>query len=141
MVASKFDEIDYNLVKTQRLSMYFQTVAKSDFVRTEKKLLEFFGWDLKISSPLHFLQTYETCGIALDNEDLPSLQEELRSTFKSATNASNYLSLRGQYLPSQIAAALIFQARVNLNLEQWPQALQVITGYSAASLTPINFIQ
>jgi hypothetical protein len=58
MVASKFDEIDYNLVKVRELSAHFPSQNANDFVLAEKKLLQFFDWDIKLSTPLHFINNY-----------------------------------------------------------------------------------
>jgi hypothetical protein len=82
MVASKFDEIDYNLVKVNRLSSHFPSYNSNDFVLAEKKLLKYFDWDIKISSPLHFLESYKTCGIALEGENRLSLLTEVSKVYE-----------------------------------------------------------
>jgi hypothetical protein len=81
MIASKFDEIDYNLVKVSTLERHLPSIQRSDFVKTEKRLLVHFNWDVNYSTPLHFLQIFETCGVAMAGEDAAALSSELRKVF------------------------------------------------------------
>jgi hypothetical protein len=97
MVASKFDEIDYNLVKVNRLAVHFPSYYPYDFVLAEKKLLKFFDWDLKITTPLHYLNTYQTCGIAFEGEDRDALIHEVFRVYQQISSSVSYLEIRNIY--------------------------------------------
>jgi hypothetical protein len=112
MVASKFDEIDYNLVKVRELLACFPMQSANDFVVAEKKLLLFFDWDLKLSTPFHFIQNYQTSGVALKGEDRARLFEEVSRVYEQFTkDESTYLQIRSSTKPSLIAAAILREAR------------------------------
>jgi hypothetical protein len=107
MVASKFDEIDYNLVKVNRLAVHFPSYHSNDFVFAEKKLLQFFEWDLKITTPLHYLNTYQTCGIALEGEDRNGLINEVFRLYHQISSSISYLEIRNIHKASVVASAIL----------------------------------
>lgn len=73
MVASKFDEIDYNVMKANAVAVQIGFRDSCALAKAEIKLLEFFDWDIKFATPLHFLYTYFTCGVALEGEQRDQL--------------------------------------------------------------------
>lgn len=88
---------------------------------------------------MHFLQIFETCGVAIAGEDVALLSSELRKVFNLTLFASKYLEVRRQFKPSMIAAAIVLLARRNLNYAEWPAALKTVCSYSLAEIDCIKF--
>ena len=81
LVASKFDEIDDNIVAIQDLREYVQKQVSqqmrrdlsllpsfNQIVECERKLLYFFNWDLKFVLPLHMVRAFLANGVLFTNE-------------------------------------------------------------------------
>lgn len=94
MVASKFDEIDYNVIKASKLASYYsrdvgfyQMNSTRAFTKAEKLILMTFDWDIKVPTPLHFLYTYATCGIALKNENQTGILTRAMQIYTNFVNS------------------------------------------------------
>ena len=86
LVASKYDEIDDNITTIHDLIGYQRewlslnghrremSMLVPDFdqiVACEKRLLNFFEWDLKFLLPIHFLRLYLANGVLFSKEMVP----------------------------------------------------------------------
>jgi hypothetical protein len=73
VLASKFEEIDNNMLQTKYLIKLINTSpdyelpegppTKEDIYECERTLLYHFEWDLKLVLPLHFLMLFLSNGV------------------------------------------------------------------------------
>lgn len=82
MIASKFDEIDDNIVQIRDLKDYIRKQLQQqhnrrsndlvpqfeDIVECERRILAFFEWDLKFILPIHMLRAFLANGVLFTNE-------------------------------------------------------------------------
>ena len=106
LLASKYDEIDDNITTIHDLIGYQRewlsvnghrrelSILVPDFdqiVACEKRLLNFFEWDLKFLLPIHFLRLYLANGVLFSKEMVPESQ---RQKNKEKFNRDKYLKAR-----------------------------------------------
>lgn len=76
LIASKYDEIDDQLVFINDVQKYYnrmgiiQTPSWSDIVETERMLMNFFNWDLGFVLPIHYVEMFLANGILFECEDI-----------------------------------------------------------------------
>lgn len=74
LLASKFDEIDYNLPSfnylrnSQKLSQFWVGFQWADYVEFERTVIDLLNWNWDQMTPYHFLQTLISQGILLSHE-------------------------------------------------------------------------
>ena len=77
LIASKYDEIDDQLVFINDVKKYYQTKPQlqsliptyNEIVETERHLMNFFGWDLGFVMPIHFVEMFLANGILFESEN------------------------------------------------------------------------
>ena len=78
LIASKYDEIDDQLVKIKDVqTKYFDRETSNcpsynDIVETERMLMELFEWDLGFLLPIHFLEMFLANGILFSTDPNPT---------------------------------------------------------------------
>ena len=83
LIASKYDEIDDQLVFINDVQRYYSRMggeyvtqnmnpSYTDIVETERKLMNFFGWDLGFVLPIHFVEMFLANGALFETENLQS---------------------------------------------------------------------
>jgi hypothetical protein len=92
LLASKFQEIDYNMLQTKDILKLINTnpeyempegaPSKEEILKCERDLLNHFDWDLKLTLPLSFLMIFLSNGVLFQSEFASS--EELATTQKSS---------------------------------------------------------
>jgi len=76
LIASKYDEIDDQLVFINDVKKYYQSKHQyqsliptyTEIVETERHLMNFFGWDLGFVMPIHFVEMFLANGILFESE-------------------------------------------------------------------------
>lgn len=73
VLASKYEEIDYNMLQTKHLLKLLNTSpdyelpegppSREEIYDCERTLLFHFEWDLKLVLPLHFLMSFLSNGV------------------------------------------------------------------------------
>ena len=85
-----------------------------EIVETERRLMNFFDWDISFQTAYHFLEMYLAMGVIFDDDD--QNKEPLRVYLKSQKiidvliRNHSWKKLR----PSQLAAYTIYKARKDL---------------------------
>lgn len=78
LIASKYDEIDDQLVFINDVQKYFNRAGLAncptwtEIVETERMLMNFLGWDLGFVLPVHFLEIFLANGILFESEEITS---------------------------------------------------------------------
>ena len=97
-LASKFDEIDYNLPSfefmkhSNKLKHFWGGLQWKDYVEYERVVLTLLDWNLDQMTPYHFLQSLIAQGILLSHEKVKIFQANINSSEKSENNSySNYI--------------------------------------------------
>lgn len=124
-IAAKFEEIE-PITATELLALCDEYYTKEQLLLMERRIIQ----QLKLSScgraPISFANVFHE---AADSK--PEVKAMSRYLIDLAlAEGGRY---RG-YLPSQIAAAAIAVARMNLNLSLWSVKLEVVTGYDIEQL-------
>jgi len=76
LIASKYDEIDDQLVFINDVKKYYQSKHQyqsliptyTEIVETERHLMNFFGWDLGFVMPIHFIEMFLANGVLFESE-------------------------------------------------------------------------
>ena len=74
LIASKYDEIDDQLVFIADTQKYYQRTGHphvpnyTEIVETERQLMKFFGWDLGYILPIHFVEMFLANGVLFESE-------------------------------------------------------------------------
>ena len=83
LIASKYYEIDDQLVFINDVKKYYQTKPQlqsliptyNEIVETERHLMNFFGWDLGFVMPIHFVEMFLANGILFESENSSQIQK------------------------------------------------------------------
>ncbi len=162
MIASKYDELDDNIPLIKELQRYFtrtlhhsqQVPTFDDIVECERLLMKFYGWDLMMLTPSHFLDNFLANGVLYDCEDTlggQSAEQKVEKASRLTTKISeiNEMVMKnptsfGDKKASLVAAAIVFVARKrNLpDIEQhsnfaWCPALEELTSYNQADMAEV----
>ena len=90
LIASKYDEIDDQLVFINDTQKYYQRSGNpsvptwTDIVETERMLMNFFGWDLGFVLPIHYVEMFLANGVLFESE--PINQPKTKETAKKISN-------------------------------------------------------
>ena len=147
LIASKYDEIDDQLVFINDAQKYFQRIGQTnnptytDIVETERMLMNFFGWDLGFVMPIHFVEMFLANGILFETEHNSNITKNKATAKKLADKCYEVLNdmikqntcFKNQgFSGNQVASMIIYTARQEvLNLSRaryiWPKELQLIS--------------
>jgi len=83
LIASKYDEIDDQLVFIRDVQRYYTRAGHpkhvnpswTDIVETERLLMNFYGWDLGFVLPIHYIEMFLANGVLFESEYNPSIQK------------------------------------------------------------------
>lgn len=95
LLASKFDEIDYNLPSfeymknTERLKLFWEGLEHQEFVHFEKFIVQSLDWQFYQLTPYHFLQALLSQGIVLSHERVMSESSEEELCLGQSDNTQN----------------------------------------------------
>ncbi|CAI2362830.1 unnamed protein product [Moneuplotes crassus] len=101
LLASKFDEIDYNLPSfnylrsSQKLSQFWVGFQWADYVEFERTVIDLLNWNCDQMTPYHFLQTLISQGILLSHERVRKENSPQSPMSKLTCNGS--LTIRHPY--------------------------------------------
>jgi len=143
LIASKYDEIDDQLVFINDVQKYFNKnglsnpPSWSDVVETERMLMNFFGWDLGFVLPIHFVEMFLANGVLFESEELASIQKTKFTAQKLSEKCYEILNEMVKqktcfknegFSGNQVAAAIVYLARKEVfNLSKakqiWPKEL------------------
>lgn len=81
LIASKYDEIDDQLVFIRDVQRYYTRAGHSkhtnpswtDIVETERLLMNFYGWDLGFVLPIHYIEMFLANGVLFETEYNPQI--------------------------------------------------------------------
>ena len=76
LIASKYDEIDDQLVFINDVQKYYEKIQEfkgiipnyNDIVDCERFVLQYFGWDLGFILPIHFVEMFLANGVLYEIE-------------------------------------------------------------------------
>lgn len=145
-VASKYEEAEEHcppipeLLQLTRLSQSGHTPLS--FREGEVEVLRYLGWRLRAVPPIHFMGYFLAKGAIFHDDswqDRP-LIEKIPKYVKKYSDFFCNLTLQEysfqEYLPSELAAAILLASRVALQLEpRWRPELTRLTGYDEQSIT------
>ena len=92
LIASKYDEIDDQLVFINDVQKYYARLGQTannwsptytDVVETERMLMNFYGWDLGFVMPIHYVEMYLANGCLFESEDQINPSKELAQQISS----------------------------------------------------------
>lgn len=139
LIASKYDEIDDQLVFINDVQRYYRSTAKykdqsptyTEIVETERQLMHFFDWSISFATPYHFLEIFIAQGILFQNETFsPAAHQKLDAKcFKILEDIlGKRLSFKNDgFAPSEVAALCVMKARQEIGLNEWPAQLKIVT--------------
>ena len=149
LIASKYDEIDDQLVFIRDVQRYYSRAGQpkhvnpswTDIVETERVLMNFFGWDLGFVLPYHFVEMFLANGVLFETEYNPSIQKNKITAEAISIRCYELLDemlKQGDcfknkgYSGNQVASMIVYTARKEvLNLSRarhiWPKELQLIS--------------
>lgn len=82
LIASKYDEIDDQLVFINDVQKYYKALGFNknntnptyhDIVETERMLMHFFDWDLGFVMPIHYVEMFLANGVLFQSESHPRI--------------------------------------------------------------------
>jgi hypothetical protein len=144
-VAAKYEEAEEHcppipdLLHLTKLSSSGHTSLS--FREGECEVLRNLGWRLRAVPPLHVIGYFLAKGVVFENDSWQgrALIEKIPRYIKKYSEFFCNLTLQDyafqQYLPTQLAAAIVMASRVALQIEpRWRPELVRLTGYEQASL-------
>ncbi|XP_031480763.1 cyclin-A3-1-like [Nymphaea colorata] len=131
LIASKYEEISPPHVE-DFCYITDNTYTKEELVEMESKILTFFKFELSNPTIKTFLRRFVMA--AEGNNKSPNLLLEFLCNFLAELSLLEYGCL--EFLPSQIAASILFVARfiINPKTHPWTMVLQNDTGYKPSEL-------
>ncbi|CAH9103641.1 unnamed protein product [Cuscuta epithymum] len=131
LVASKYEEIQPPHAE-DFVYITDNTFTKDEVVLMERDLLKFLDFETANPTAKTFLRIFTKP--AQDNTKFSTLEFEFLCCFLAELSLLDYRCL--QYVPSLIAASVVFLARLTIQptLHPWSFALQQYTGYRASKL-------
>ncbi|CAN6449706.1 unnamed protein product [Victoria cruziana] len=131
LIASKYEEISPPHVE-DFCYITDNTYTKEEVVEMERKILTFLKFELSNPTIKTFLRRFVIS--AQGRNKLPNLLLEFLSNFLAELSLLEYGCL--EFLPSQIAASILFVARFTINpkTHPWTMVLQNATGYKPSEL-------
>lgn len=88
LIASKYDEIDDQLVFINDVQKYFTKIGAAhspswtDVVECERSLMNFFNWDLGFVLPVHYVEMFLANGVLFESEEIASSQKTKQTAKK-----------------------------------------------------------
>jgi hypothetical protein len=147
-VAAKYEEAEEHcppipdLLKLTKLSQVGHTSLS--FREGEVEVLRLLGWRLRAVPPLHVIGYYLAKGsiFEADRWQGKELIEKIPKYIKKYAEFFCNLTLQEysfqQYLPTQLAAAILYASRVSLQITpRWRPELEVLTGYEEKDIIPL----
>ena len=152
LIASKYDEIDDQLVFINDVQRYYNRLGGqfaqqnmvptyNDVVETERQLMTFFNWDLGFVLPYHFVEMFLANGVLFETEHNPSIIKDKTTAKRISKKCYDILEemikqnrcFKNQgFTGNQVASMIVYTARQEvLNLSRarhiWPKELQLIS--------------
>ncbi|XP_020593600.1 cyclin-A3-1-like [Phalaenopsis equestris] len=126
LIASKYEEIEPPKVK-DFCYITDNTYTKKELVQMEANILKSLHFEMGNPTAKTFLRNFINAGVENKNS-------ELLANFLAELSLLDYDCIR--FLPSLIAASVVFLARftMNPNVHPWSSKLQQYTGYSSSDL-------
>ncbi|XP_071948620.1 cyclin-J-like [Antedon mediterranea] len=146
VIATKYEEKEEKVMSLCNFnSCAYESDKKSDYLKMEILLLEFFSWKISIPTAVHFMDYYITDAVC--DRDLHAGQP-LTSLSDAVTYMKKYtkyfldISLQDHVfsscMPSLVAASCIAASRVCLKLTPtWTTKLRKLTKYSWEHIAPL----
>lgn len=109
LIASKFDEIDYNLPSfdylqnSKRLNHFWSRISWNEYVQFEKFLIQSLEWNLNQLTPYHFLQALLSQGVVLSHERVKADSDENSPQKVGEDKVTNFKSLNMNKVPDSIS--------------------------------------
>ena len=100
--------------------------------------MQFFDWNVRIPTPLHFLQLYESAGL-MGPKDLHG--DEAMRILDRLVTSDQYLTLRTQFTADQIAALVLhkFKRSEKYLSPKWDSTVyEHITGFKERQITSME---
>ena len=150
LIASKYDEIDDQLVFINDVQKYFSRTGSpnnptwTEIVETERMLMKFYNWDLGFVLPIHYVEMFIANGVLFESEDIQSsdktkrmaarISEKCYDTLNEMIKSETCFKNQG-YSGNQVASAIVYFSRKEvLGLSKtrliWPKELQLISRQS-----------
>ncbi|OQU91386.1 hypothetical protein SORBI_3001G169800 [Sorghum bicolor] len=132
LVASKYEEISPPNVE-DFCYITDNTYTKQEVVKMESDILNVLKFEVGNPTPKTFLRMFIRSAQE-DNNKCPSLQLEFLGNYLCELSLLDYSLLR--FLPSLVAASVVFVARLTLDphTNPWSKKMQTLTGYKPSEL-------
>lgn len=147
-VAAKYEEAEEHcppipdLLRLTKLSQVGHTSLS--FREGEVEVLRHLGWKLRAVPPLHVIGYFLCKGSTFeaDRWQGKDLIEKIPKYIKKYAEFFCNLTLQEysfqQYLPTQLAAAILYASRVSLQITpRWRPELELLTGYEEKEIVPL----
>lgn len=147
-VAAKYEEAEEHcppipdLLRLTKLSQVGHTSLS--FREGEVEVLRHLGWKLRAVPPLHVIGYFLSKGSTFeaDRWQGKDLIEKIPKYIKKYAEFFCNLTLQEysfqQYLPTQLAAAILYASRVSLQITpRWRPELELLTGYEEKEIVPL----
>ncbi|XP_057516913.1 G2/mitotic-specific cyclin C13-1-like [Amaranthus tricolor] len=131
LIASKYEEINPKSVR-KFCEMTADTYTEHELIEMETDVLKTLNYEMGNPTVKTFLTRF--IRVAQRNPKNPNLQFEFLSYYLAELTLTDYGFLK--FLPSKIAAAAIFLAKLTINPKEhpWNLSLQNFTGYKCSDL-------
>ena len=70
-ICSKFDENDAVVPSRHKLAS-ITNIAPNSIIRMEREILILLDWNLKMASPIDFIQVFLSCGLIFESDSIMS---------------------------------------------------------------------
>lgn len=147
-VASKYEEAEEHcppipaLLEMTRLS--HQGHTSLSFRDGESWVLKTLGWRIRAFPPIHIANYFLSKGGVFEDDSwngrevIPKIPKYIRKYVEFFCNLALQDYEFQQYLPTQLAAAVLLASRVALEVEpRWRPELVALTGYEEHEITPM----
>jgi hypothetical protein len=140
LLAKKEENVEKVPTLTTLVESTGNSCTKTDITKAENIVLNALNWDLKCISPSHFLEFFlqQDKGDTIKGEEI---SKEVRKRIESFSNVFieaclSDCSMINQFLPSKVAAASIYTARMVCGVDvKWTVSLEERTGYTENDLS------
>ncbi|KAH1109733.1 hypothetical protein AAZX31_04G042500 [Glycine max] len=131
LIASKYEEVNPPRVD-KFCSITDNTYKKAEVVEMEAKILAALNFEIGNPTAITFLRRF--LGVASENQKSPNLKIEFLSFYLAELSLMDYDCIR--FLPSTVAASVIFLARfiISPEVHPWTSSLCECSGYKPIEL-------
>lgn len=144
LIAAKYEEAEQNVPTVHQLNEYASNTYTPDIIHhMEIVVLTRLGWSLSITTSLHFLGYFFAKGVVFTSDSMlgkhlvPKVPRYVKKYMDFFADLCQQEYMFQQYLPSQLASAIVLASRKALKIHPtWTPLLEPVLCYSEHDLTP-----